>query len=63
MIRFIFLIIIAICIFWGYNNFKVSDFMNNLQTSIQNEKTIKAVTEKRNFDHEQEEKDINGDMN
>jgi len=55
MIRLVVILILAFAIFWCYNNINFSNIMNKAGTSIQNEKTIKAVREKRQFDYEQEQ--------
>ena len=50
MIRLIVIIAIALAAFWCYNNIDFSNVAKNTQSSIQNEKTIKAVREKRQMD-------------
>ena len=62
MIRFIVLIVIAIAIFWGFNNFNFAQFKDNAIQTMQKEKTVKAVTGTRDFNYEQEQKAINNEF-
>lgn len=50
MIRLLIIIALAFAAFWCYNNIDFSHVSNDAQSSIQNEKTIKAVREKRQMD-------------
>ena len=47
MIRLLIIIALGYAAFWCFNNVNFSNIAKNTQASIQNEKTIKAVTEKR----------------
>ena len=55
MIRLIVVILLAAGAFWCYNNVDFSNIVDNMGASFKKEKTIKAVTEKRqaDFDNEQ----------
>ena len=55
MIRLIILAILAYAAFWCYNNIDFSKITDTTKTSIQNEKTIKAVRNERqtNYNNEQ----------
>ena len=55
MVRFLIIVAIAFAAFWCYNNIDFSNIVDNAKSSIQNEKTIKTVNDKRSFDHEQVE--------
>ena len=52
MIRLLIIIALAFAAFWCYNNIDFSNISKNAQSSIQNEKTIKAVREKRQLDND-----------
>ncbi len=52
MIRLIVIIALAFAAFWCFNNINFSKIARDTQSSIQNEKTIKAVREKRQLDRD-----------
>jgi predicted negative regulator of RcsB-dependent stress response len=49
MFRLLVIIVLAFAAFWCYNNINFSNVAKDAQSSIRNEKTIKAVREKRQF--------------
>lgn len=55
MVRLLIIIALAFAAFWCYNNIDFAGIANKTATSIQNEKTIKAVNSGRqtNYDNEQ----------
>jgi len=61
MIRLIIIAIIAFAAFWCYNNINFSKIANDTKTSIQNEKTIKAVRNERQTNYNNEQSAINND--
>ena len=58
MIRLIVVILLAAGAFWCYNNVDFSSLTQKAGQAVQNEKTIKAVNEKRAFDYELEQSAI-----
>lgn len=60
MIRFIILVLLAVAVYWAYNNFDFNTFVDNTKTVLQNEKTVKAVNNKRAFDYNEEQNIIEG---
>jgi hypothetical protein len=55
MIRLLIIIALAYAAFWCYNNVNFSKIADDTKSSIQNEKTIKAVRNERdsNYNYEQ----------
>ena len=47
MIRFLLILAVAYGLFWCYNNVDFSGIKNSVSSGVQNEKTIKAVNERR----------------
>lgn len=61
MVRLIIIAIIAYAAFWCYNNIDFSRIADNTKTSIQNEKTIKAVRNERQTNYGNEQSVVNND--
>ncbi|MCQ2753966.1 MAG: hypothetical protein MJ231_02840 [bacterium] len=61
MIRFIIVIVLAIAAFWCYNNFNFEKISNDVQTTLKNEKTVKAVNYERSSNYQTEQDAINNE--
>lgn len=61
MTRFIIVIVLAIAAFWCYNNFDFEKISNDVQTTLKNEKTVKAVGNERATNHQNEQDAINNE--
>lgn len=55
MIRLLIIIALAYAAFWCYNNVNFSKIADTTKTSIQNEKTIKAVRNERDVNRGDEQ--------
>ena len=55
MVRLLVIIALAYGIFWCFNNVNFSKIANTTKTSIQNEKTIKAVSNERSVNRGDEQ--------
>lgn len=61
MIRLIIIAIIAFAAFWCFNNLNFNKIADDAMSSIQNEKTIKAVRNERQTNYENEQAVVNND--
>lgn len=61
MMRLIIIAILAYAAFWCYNNIDFSRIADNTKSSIQNEKTIKAVRNERDTNYNYEQSVVNNE--
>ncbi|MCQ2739379.1 MAG: hypothetical protein MJ237_04040 [bacterium] len=62
MLRLIIIAVIAFAVYWCFNNVNFNNITDNIKGSVQNEKTIKAVNDKRAFDYEEENNAMNNEQ-